>query len=190
MSDLISPTGELMDYKVSDNVPDYYPFRSQTLQVQWNAYVVRHAQEWKPPGRGQEWQPIDTFPMDIPEIRSAALVYLGPKQPKTLISEKKQPVLITRGPKAGEYMDKRAPYIFTDEEVLGGSKKDEKGMVEMVRLFKMGMDAFPDFPDELHEAIGGPKGWTCPGAPLCYLPSCTARNYPDNLVWERPNAEA
>jgi hypothetical protein len=49
----------------------------------------------------------------------------------------------------------------------------------------MGLEAYPEWPAGLEDMPGfeGPAGWACPGKPLCSLPNCLAKRYPNGLVW-------
>lgn len=181
--DIITPEGDLYDYKVSDSVPPgSYPYRNQTLQLMYNAYIARHAKRMKNYQTGEEWHGAD---ITIPDIRSVSIEYIGPKWPKILTIKKKQPFVTPKG----KTIERRQPYVWTDEEVLEGQKRGEPGLQERVEAMRLALDSYPDFPPELCDIWGGrpEDGWRCPGKPWCGLPDCTAKRYPNGLVWDKPD---
>jgi hypothetical protein len=192
--DLLTAEGEMYDYKVSNKAPSWYPYRGQTLQMMYNAWVVRNAirftdnqgRIWgdKPDElrEGQEYMgPV----IDVPEIKSASLVYLTPDAPSILTVERKQK---TRSPN-GREIERKMPYIWTDEEVLEGERRDEPGLKERVSVLRTALDMYPEFPVEAAVLWGGEPGYVCPGRPWCPFHTCLAKRYPNNLVWEKPDEE-
>lgn len=192
VADLVTPDGDLYDYKVSDNPPAFaYPYRSTTLQLQYNAYVLRHAMEWYNP-ETEEYQ--DHWPFVIPEIKTATAYYLGPKAPKPITFERKQPVVVTKGRHMGETRDLKRPYIFTDEEVLEGdpSHKGEPGLAARTRAFALALESYPDLPQEVIDVWdweipeeNRTDDYHCPGRPFCKI-DCLAKRYPNGLTWRSP----
>ena len=171
----------LIDYKVTENPPDYYPYKGQTKQVQFNAWLVKNADRWVGP---------DGLPADIPfnphtwTPEHLALVYLGPKGPKVLEVKKMRD---TVSPKTKKPIRRRMPYIWSDDEVTDDLYPRLRAMAEA-------LDAYPEWPfgnkyaDETGKepgdsGFGGPPGWGCPGYPWCSLPKCMAKRYPNGLKW-------
>lgn len=174
--------GGLWDYKFSDNPPMYYPYKSNRRQVELNRYIVNHATNWTYHG-----DPID-LPFNPREFRfhHLTLNYLGPKGPKPMTIEKKQPFITPKGRKT----EKNQPYVSTDAEV-------EEWLEPLLEIFEIATDAFPKWPKGLEKMhildtdgkskiypFGGGADWRCPGKPICNLPACTAKRYPDGLMWE------
>jgi hypothetical protein len=144
-------------------------------QLQYNRYVVNHAKSWDLTG-AHAGEDIPFNPRTL-KFQQLAIVYLGPKGPKTVVAEKKIPYRKTDGEWA---KNKRpVPRVDSDEEVLGD-------LVPRVEAMQSALDSFPDWPEGLEEYWKGPAGWTCPGKPYCYLPDCLAKRWPDALKWERP----
>lgn len=163
------------DYKVTDSPPGYdYPYRHHTEQVQFNAFVARHMTNFDLPP-GLEGLPFD--PRDYP-VKRAIVVYLGPKGPKVLQTQKMQEFITP----AGKTKEGKRPYIWNDEEVLEHEGHLRARLHALVQAFEQ----WPVFPSGVEEVWGGQPNWTCPGPPLCHLPNCAAKRYPDGLVWEKP----
>jgi hypothetical protein len=160
----------LYDYKTTETQPAYnYPYRNHTEQVQFNAYICRHAEKWEAADGSKIELPFD--PRENP-ARHAVVVYLGPKGPKQLQTEKKQEFTTP----TGATVDGDRPYMWSDEEVLEVLRPRLHAMVAA-------FEGYPEFPAGAEEVWGGPAGWKCIGAPLCNLPSCLARRDPDMFVW-------
>jgi hypothetical protein len=164
--------GWLIDWKTTENPPAYnYPYRHHTEQVQFNRFIVSNAERWADP----DGQPGD-IPVDPRTIifRHLAVVYLGPKGPKTLELERTAERVSPNGRK----FKAKVADIWTDKAVL-------KELRPRIEAFELAMDAYPSWPEGLETYPGwaGPPTWRCPGPPLCYL-NCLAKRWPDNLVWE------
>jgi hypothetical protein len=191
--DLITEDGQLWDYKTpseGSGVPPYeYPWPSHTLQLMFNAYIVRHAEKVEGlyvVGNGLT-RPATLD--DIPPITSVTVQYLGPKNPKPITFEKKQPSIIQKGPNAGQPgQPRKQPYVWTDDEVESGLKintRQEPGLPARLEAMAAALEAYPEVPLEALEIWGGPDEYRCPGAPYCKLPNCLAKRYPHALYWER-----
>lgn len=181
--DLITPQGDLYDYKFTENPPTFgYPWRDHTLQVQYNAFIVRHAEKMSQcpdPSQVGFWREN--------EQRSATLMYLGPKGPKPIVVEKMQPWFDDKGRES----KKKQPYMWTDEEVLEGVSgkwlmpgTKEPGLIQRIEAMAEAFDSYPKFPASFAKTFGGQEDWRCPGPPLCHLPECLAKRYPNGMVWE------
>lgn len=197
--DLITPevggVYGLWDWKVSDNPPMYYPYKSNRRQVELNRYITNRAEKWLHKVEGCHgancWEPFD-IPVNPRTLEFAhlTLMYLGPKGPKPMTIEKKQPFVT---PKGKEIM-KNQPYVATDSEV-------EEWLLPLLDIFKIAEEAFPEWPEGLERMsirdtsggkvfpFGGGPTWRCPGAPICNLPACAAKRYPDGLYWDQPKEE-
>ena len=184
------------DYKVPTDqtgVPSFgYPFRGQTEQLMMNAFILRHAEKWDLPPY------LAALPFDPREtpVTHAVIVYLGPKAPKVIEYQVAQEFVTP----AGVTKKSKRPYVWSDEEILGGyDKGDQKngGMRAKLHLMKNALDSYPDWPEPwenpdtglVHtaEAVWGGANatWDCPGPPVCRLPDCLARRRPDLYMWER-----
>jgi hypothetical protein len=178
----------LFDYKVTQTPPAYnYPYRHHTEQVEFNAFIARHAEKWDLP-EGMTSLPFD--PREHP-VSHVALVYMGPKWVKVLEVEKKEEVF---NAVTGKFSKVQVPFVWPDPYVL-------KVLRPRLHLFKNALDSYPEWPEpwvdfndldkktgkaKVHtaeELWGGEPGWQCPGPPLCKLPDCVARRYPDRLTW-------
>lgn len=178
--DLLTET-TLTDYKVTENPPSYsYPYRHHTEQVQFNAFIARHAEKWDLP-EGMTDLPFD--PREHP-ARQVAVVYLGPKGPKILTTERKE-VYVTP---AGVEREGNRPYVWSDEEAL-------EELRPRLHIMENALRDYPDWPEPwtdvetgkvwtAEEVWGGSPGWKCPGPPLCNLPADLAKSYPDGMWWE------
>jgi hypothetical protein len=176
------PEATIWDWKNTENPPQYeYPWRTHTLQLQYNRYIVNHAEKWEL-GGGPQPEP---FLMELPfdpralPVKHLVVVYLGPKGPKPLEIRSMQPWVTPKGTET----KKKQPYVWTDEQVLEGEQKDEPGMLVRLRAMAAALEAYPEWPKGLEKVWGGDMGWQCKGAPICNLPSCLARSWPNGLVW-------
>lgn len=171
--DLITPDdGTLWDYKVTENPPSFgYMWKSHKLQLQFNRFIVNNATSWTNP----EGEPADVpvNPRSL-RFRNLAIVYLGPKAPKVIVAEKKVEVTSPNGRK----VKKPVGDVWSDETVLAELRPRMHAMVEA-------LESYPVWPTGLEEKAGfeGPADWRCPGSPLCNLPNCLAKRYPDGLIW-------
>lgn len=185
------------DYKVPTDqtgVPSFgYPFRHQTEQLMLNAYILRHAERWDLP-EGMTGLPFD--PRESP-VTHAVIVYLGPKTPKVIEYLANQTFVTPKGVEK----QVKAPYIWTDEEVLAGHDKDDRkvgGMRAKLHIMYNALTQYPEWPDPwtdpdtdvtytAEQVWGGTNAdYRCPGRPICMLPDCLARRNPGMYVWERP----
>lgn len=156
----------LSDYKVTENPPMYsYPWADHSEQVQFNAFIVRNATAFSPPGTWAKSKKWDNLPFDPRNIifDRLQLVYLGPKWPKVLSVEK-------------TVDGKKQPDIWDDKFAarLIGSRAAK---------FQQALESYPEWPEGLELSWGGNPGWECPGSPLCEIPGCLAKRYPGRLVW-------
>lgn len=175
-------TDGIWDYKVTDNPPLYYPYKSHRRQVEANRFIVNNALKWEKHGEPYE------VPFDVrrAEFEHLTLVYLGPKGPKPMTIEKKQPFTTPKG----RVTEKNQPYVASDEEVL-------EWLEPLIEMFNIALDAFPKWPKGLEKMsipdtsgskrvfpFGGAPEWRCQGKPFCNLPTCTAKRYPAGLMWD------
>ena len=179
--DLITADGGLYDYKVSENPPMYNsPYRNHTEQVQVNAFIVRNRTRWQGSGfAGGE---------AVPDITRLGLVYMGPKQPKVLMVEETQDYFDFA---KGKDVRGKQPAVWSDERVLD---------LILPRLEMMELALHSPYVEKAGEPLkmlaplgmadlwGGDDTFRCPGAPLCLLPNCLAKRYPDRLIWDREDA--
>jgi hypothetical protein len=159
------PNG-LGDFKTTEHPPQFYPWKNHTRQVQYNQFIVKHAERWAD-ADGDESADIPFMPQDWhPE--HVYLVYLAPKGPQTIEVMKTREV---PNPK-GNMVKRKMPYVWSDEEVLAD-------MVPRVKAMSQALASYPDWPPGLEKQPGfeGPAGWTCPGKPWCSLPNCLAKRY-------------
>ena len=168
------PTG-IGDWKVTENPPTFgYPWKSHTKQLQYNAYIVRNAERWY----DENGDPAD-IPFNPREWNAEHLfiVYLGPKGPKVIECQTTAEVHTPKG----ALVKRKVPDIWSDEKV------EDDLMPRLIGLSKA-LAAYPEWPEGLEDYPGfeGPAGWACPGPPLCNLPGCLAKRYPNGLYWERP----
>lgn len=180
----------LDDYKVTEVPPMYnYPYVHHKEQVEFNAYVARHAERWDLP-RGRTSLPFD--PRENP-VTAVRVIYLGPKFVKVLVVEKKEEVF---NAKTGKFKKVQVPFVWPDPLVL-------KVFRPRLHIFKNALDAYPAWPapwvdvDDVdkktgearvytaEEIWGGEEGWECPGPPICNLPNCLARRKPQRLLWPK-----
>jgi hypothetical protein len=179
----------LFDYKVTEVPPMYqYPYVHHKEQVEFNAFVARHAEKWDLPA-GVTSLPFD--PRQHP-VTKVAVVYLGPKFVKVLLVEKKEEVFT----KAGKFKKVQVPFVWPDALVL-------KVFRPRIHLFKNALEAYPEWPEPwtdvedvdkktgkarvytAEEVWGGEEGYECPGPPICNLPDCLARRKPQRLLWPK-----
>lgn len=176
--DLITQDGQQHDYKFVETVPPFqYPWRNHTLQVMYNAFIVRNHDrvEYREGHRRNL----------VPDITSCTLVYLPPRgTPKPITLEKMQPFVTPQG----KTIMKKQPYVWTDDEVLEGhdsSHPNEPGLVERLVAMRQALDEYPKLSPEVAKVWGGPNlDWRCPGKPWCSLPNCLAKRWPNGLVWK------
>src|SRR5207244_5383301 len=133
-----------------------------TEQVQFNAFVTRHAERWcKLDLEGAE------YPVDLPfdprayPVEHVVVVYLGEKWPKLVEYERKKEFLTP----TGEKREANRPCVWDDEEVLTLLRP-------RLSAFKRAFEVYPAWPDGIEELWGGPPGWKCHGPPVCNIPSC------------------
>lgn len=182
--DLVEPTG-IWDWKISDNPPAFYPYKGHKRQVEMNRYVLNHAENWEKGWGDEKHVPDLAFDPRTAEFQHLTLMYLGPKWPKPMTIEKKQEFI---NPK-GKTVEKKLPYVATDEEV-------EEWMLPLIDIYKLALDAYPHWPKGLENMgvkdtsgskkifpFGGGPGWGCSGKPICNLPNCAAKRYPNGLMW-------
>jgi hypothetical protein len=157
---------------MTENPPQFnYPWKSHTLQVQFNRYVVNNMEAWDYNGE------LVNLPFNVREWKPdhLALVYLGPYGPKVIETTKsiQVPKKGGNGTKA-----KRVADVWDDQQVL-----DE--LVPRLNAVALALDSYPDWPEGLEKQPGfeGPAGWRCPGRPLCYFDTCLAKRWPHGLVW-------
>jgi hypothetical protein len=172
--DLIVPNdGLLVDYKTTENPPDWSPYRHHSDQVQLNRWVVNNAKRWEAP---DDHEPVDVQPQFI-DFKQLVLVYLGPKKPLQLVVQQSVDVRNTSG--KGTHKRKQ-PYVWSDKQALAYLEPRLEGLA-------MALASYPEWPEGLEEYPGfeGPAGWECPGPPLCWLTNtqCLAKRYPTGLVW-------
>lgn len=170
--DVIVPSiGLLSDWKTTENPPNFgYAYRHHKEQVNLNRYVVNHAARWRGPN-GEDDIPADPRHIDFTHL---SVVYLGPKEPKTILIEKS----IDHVTPNGRSIKKKVPDVWTDDAV-------RKFLYPRLEGVEMALANYPDWPEGLEEYPGfeGPASWQCPGPPLCYLPNCMAKRWPNGLVW-------
>lgn len=167
--DLITPDGTLWDYKVTENPPTFgYPFKKHTLQLQFNRYIVNHAEKWTMGGEAFDI-PLNPRTMDFTHL---AIVYLGPKGPKVIECMASREVVTPNN----RTIKRKMPDIWSDEKV-------EAEFMPRLEAMVRALAAYPEWPDGVEDVWGGKPGWKCPGPPLCYLPNCAAKRWPDGLVW-------
>lgn len=161
----------IVDWKTTENPPTFgYMWNGHKLQLQFNRFIFNHAEKWE----DAEGVPDRTdIPLDPHHTRIQHLVieYLGPKGPKLIETQKTQ-----KGQNGGRSY--KVPDVWTDDEVLAELRP-------RMEAWQLAMDAYPAWPDGLETYPGwdGPPGWKCIGPPLCYLPNCLGKRYPDGLVW-------
>ena len=166
----------VVDYKapVDDkSIPSYgYPWASQVEQLQFNRYIVNHAERWDL----REGDEIPFNPRDL-VFEHLYIVYLGSRWPKVIECQKS----IDYQFKNENWGKKKVPDIWADDRV-------EDEIVPRLRAMVRALNAYPEWPEGLEDEPGfeGPAGWRCPGRPWCKLPDCLAKRYPDGMYWEPP----
>lgn len=181
--DVITAEGTLYDYKVTDSPPMYYPWTNHTEQVNINAYIVRHAER-------STWVKVPTMePAPVPDIKRVGLVYMSPKQPKVLIVEKTED---TFNAKTGKFGRGKVSYVWPDSKVEKLVKPRlammQAALAEPAITSTDTGEKFLHLPEGAQELWGGDNTFRCPGAPLCRLPNCIAKRYPDRLIWPREDS--
>lgn len=161
----------IWDYKKTENVPTFdYPYKKHTLQLQFNRFIVNHASKWEQDGAAFDipFDPHATI------FKHLAVVYLGPKGPKVIEVTSSQDWATPNG----KTVKRRLPDIWDDERVYGE-------ISPRLEALRMALESYPKWPKGLEEKVGweGPADWKCPGAPLCWLPNCTAKRWPNALTW-------
>ena len=156
------------DWKTTENPPAYsYMYDSHKLQLQYNRFLFNNAKKWDaPPGQDPNAPALDPYNTVIKHL---AIVYLGPKGPKVIEAEKKGPTRYN------------VPDVWTDVEVLDSLRP-------RIEAWDMAWNSYPNWPAGLENFPGwaGPADWRCPGPPICNLPNCLAKRYPDTLTWVSP----
>lgn len=166
----------VVDYKapVDDrSIPTYgYPWRNQVQQLQFNRYIVNHAERWELDDEQEmPWNPRELV------FTNLYIVYLGTRGPKVIECQKSVPYTY----KNGSTGNKKVPDVWPDDQV-------EDEMLPRLTGMLKALAAYPDWPAGLEEYPGfeGPPGWGCPGRPWCKLPDCLSKRYPDGLMWNSP----
>ena len=138
--------------------------------MQFNRFIFNNATHWEAPtdaeqAAGPVLDPYHTA------IKHLAIVYLGPKGPKVLEAERKDP--------NGSRFN--VPDVWSDKDVLDVLRP-------RMQAWQMAWQSYPTWPAGLEDMPGwaGPTDWTCPGIPLCHLPNCMAKRYPNGLTWPSP----
>jgi hypothetical protein len=166
----------IWDWKKTENPPTFgYPWKSHTRQLQFNRYIVNHAERWVDAEGNDVTLPFSPWDLAFEHL---AVVYLGPKGPKVIECMKTKEVKTPND----RVIKRKMPDVWDDEEVL---KELMPRLTAMVRA----LDAYPEWPfaeDEDPPGFEGPAGWTCPGKPWCSLPNCLAKRYPNGLKWVSP----
>ena len=159
----------IWDWKTTENPPAYsYMYEGHKLQLQYNRFIFNNATKWEAPHPSLQAAGPDLDPYHT-TIQHLAIVYLGPKGPKVLECEKKGDTRFN------------VPDVWTDEQVL-------ESLRPRMAAWKEAWESYPVWPAGLENAPGwaGPQDWSCPGPPLCYLPNCLAKRYPNMLTWVSP----
>ena len=195
--DVITPRpAAVVDYKapVDDrSIPSWgYNWPSYIDQLQFNRYIVNHAERWVlPEGVDMAFDPRTLV------FKHLYIVYLGSRGPKVIECQKAvdQPMKTKEGTKTV-----KVPDVWSDEYV------EERLLPRLLGMVKA-LDGYPEWPEGLEEFPGfeGPAlpdwliqahldngapdpRWKCPGKPWCKLPDCLAKRYPYGLIWENPPA--
>lgn len=174
--DFIDPDlGLLADYKRTENPPDWYPYRHHKEQVNLNRWVTNHATRWLSPGTkdGELQDPIPVDPRTI-DFKMLTVVYLAPKGPMTLLIEETEEFKTPNN----RIEKRKVPQVWSDKEV-------RKWLDPRLEAMEQALASYPEWPEGLETYPGweGPADWRCPGIPLCYLPGCMAKRYPDGFTW-------
>lgn len=164
----------VVDYKAPTDdrsIPSYgYPWPSQVEQLQFNRYIVNHAEKWE--------IPIDqelTFDPRTLQFENLYIVYIGQRGPKVIECTKSVDIEF----KNGNTGKRKVPDVWDDGQV-------ENMLMPRLTAMLWALESYPEWPMGLEEQPGfeGRPGWACPGRPWCKLPSCLAKRYPDGLRWE------
>lgn len=166
----------VVDYKVPTDdrsIPTYgYPWPSQVEQLQFNRYIVNHAERW-------DLREGDELPFDPRTLNFEHLyiVYIGSKMVKVIECQTSQPYAY----KNGNTGTRKVPDIWADDAV-------EDELLPRLSAMLKALDAYPEWPKGLEDEPGfeGPPEWRCPGKPWCKLPDCLAKRYPYGLTWDSP----
>lgn len=164
------------DYKTTENPPAYgYMWDDHLHQLQFNRFIFNNATKWDaPPGVDPKTIPLDPFNTRIQHV---AIVYLGPKGPKVIEAQKS----IKVPARNGGTKTVKVPDIWDDAKVLDALRP-------RVEAWDAAWRSYPKWPAGLENYPGwaGEPEWRCPGPPLCYLPNCMAKRWPNNLIWTSP----
>lgn len=172
------PPTAIVDYKAPADdraIPLYgYPWRSHIEQLQFNRYIVNHAERWEM--RSGAVVELPWNPRNL-EFTHLYVVYLGSRGPKVIECQRSEEVTFKNQNKG----NRKFPDIWPDEQV-------EDELVPRLRAMVSALDSYPDWPEGLEDLPGfeGTPGWRCPGKPWCKLPDCLAKRYPDGLTWPQP----
>lgn len=161
----------IIDWKTTENPPTFgYMWDGHKHQLQFNRFIFNNAEKWADPEGVMDRTDIPLDP-HATKIQHLVIEYLGPKGPKLIETQKTE-----KGHNGGR--NYKVPDVWTDAEVL-------KVLRPRMEAWQLAMDAYPAWPDGLENYPGweGPPGWRCIGAPLCYLPNCLGKRFPDGLVW-------
>lgn len=169
----------VVDYKAPTDdrsIPSYgYPWASQVDQLQFNRYIVNHAERW-------DLREGDELPFNPRELQFDHLyiVYLGSRGPKVIECQKSIDFTF----KNGNVGKKKVPDIWSDDQV-------EDQLIPRARAMVRALQSYPEWPEGLEDEPGfeGPAGWACPGKPWCKLPDCLGKRYPSGLIWTSPDKE-
>lgn len=170
----------VVDYKapVDDrSIPSYgYPWPNQVDQLQFNRYIVNHAERWEL----REGEELPFNPREL-VFEHLYIVYIGTRGPKVIECQKvlQVPMKSKDGTRPLKYPD-----VWADEKV-------EDELLPRLHAMLRALSSYPEWPEGLEDEPGfeGPAGWACPGYPWCKLPACLAKRYPDGLMWESPTKE-
>ena len=174
--DHIDPNvGVLTDWKKTEHPPSYYPWPNHKEQVQLNRFIFNNAERWADPD-GNEDAELHVDPRTT-RINHVVVTYLGPKGPTVMEIQKSVPWTTPNN----KVIKRKVPDVWSDKVVYDF-------LSPRLEAWSLAMDAFPDWPKGLEEYPGwnGPPEWRCPGAPLCNLPNCVAKRYPNMLTWKSP----
>ncbi len=133
---------------------------------------MNHATKWLDP-EGTTDTPIPVDPRTI-QFTQLSVVYLGPKEPKTILIEKTAEAKTPNG----ATIKRKQPDVWSDKVCRNFLDPRLEGL-------EMALASYPEWPEGLESYPGfeGPASWQCPGPPLCYLPMCLAKRWPNGLTW-------
>ena len=166
----------IWDWKTTETPPMYGMWPEHMLQLQFNRFCFNNATKWvAPPGMDPKDTPLDPFSTPI---RHLSIVYLSPKGPLVVETEKRLEVPKRSTPGMKKVI---VPDVWTDRQVL-----DE--LEPRVRAWELAWNSYPEWPNGLEDMPGwaGEPTWACPGPPICYLPGCLGKRYPHGLTWDNP----